>query len=348
MRTGVEQWLLDIWYQRPRPPWYLRMLVPAYRAGFAFDHKNSRNKVASTTAGAAVIVVGNITVGGSGKTPLVLALSQLAHDMQLRVGIATTGYGRQSDQTLTVQADSDPSICGDEPVLLSTRTHAAVVVAKRRADAIAELNKMGVDLIISDDGLQTAGLRRDLEICVVDGARGLGNGHLLPAGPLRESKQRLQEVDCIVSNGAWNGVTLPVEPYVMRLAGTTLHSLDGAQVLPVSAFIQQQQGRTVHAVAAIGHPERFFKSLRELETDSAESAAGKIAWQEHKFADHHAYTFSDFDDINGADLIVMTEKDAVKCRKMALKNAWYLPVEAQLSEAFLDWFRQQLLQLKVD
>lgn len=348
MRTGVEQWLLGIWYARPHPPWYLRMLVPAYRAGFAFDHRDSKTTTALGTQAAAVIVVGNITVGGSGKTPLVIALAQLAHEMQLSVGIATTGYGRQGDGTFHVLPNSDPLLCGDEPVLLAIRTHATVVVAKRRADAIAELSQLGVDVIISDDGLQTAGLQRDLEICVVDGARGLGNGHLLPAGPLREPMQRLHDVDCIVSNGEWSGQVLSLEPHLMNLTGSTLHSLDGSRTLPAAAFFRQEQGSAVHGIAAIGNPERFFKALRELEKDSGNPATAAIEWHEHRFADHHAYTLADFDNINGTGAIVMTEKDAVKCRKMDLQNAWYLPVEAELTGSFTGWFRQQLLQIRAD
>lgn len=378
MRSGLEQWLMGIWYARPRPPWYLRMLVPAYRAGFAFDHRASKSKTASRSQAvsapsssaqsnshqannaqlnstqadcaqlAPVIVVGNITVGGSGKTPLVIALTRIAQEMQLTVGIATTGYGRHSDATFHVLPDSDPLVCGDEPVLLSIRTHASVVVARRRADAVAELNQLGVDLIISDDGLQTAGLQRDLEICVVDGARGLGNGYLLPAGPLREPIDRLRDVDCIVSNGKWIGQTLPFDTHLMTLAGSSFHCLDGSRALPAEAFFRQEQGGVVHGVAAIGNPERFFKSLRQMETDSGNQGMAVIQWCEHRFADHHVYTLADFDRINGAGAVVMTEKDAVKCRKMGLQNAWYLPVEAELSGAFTDWFRQQLLHLKVE
>lgn len=345
MRTGLEQWLLGIWYTRPRPPWYLRMLVPAYRAGFAFDHRDSTTRNAPGAHGAAVIVVGNITVGGSGKTPLVIALARLAHEMQLSVGIATTGYGRQGDGTFHVLPSSDPLQCGDEPVLLSIRSHATVVVAKRRADAIAELNQSGVDLIISDDGMQTPGLQRDLEICVVDGARGLGNGQLLPAGPLRESVERLHDVDCIVTNGEWIGQPAGIDTHVMTLAGSIFHSLDGTRTLPAAAFFLQEQGNAVHGVAAIGNPERFFKALRQLEMDSANPAPAAVQWQEHRFADHHTYTLADFEGINGTGAIVMTEKDAVKCGKMELKNAWYLPVEAELTSSFTDWFRQQLLQI---
>jgi tetraacyldisaccharide 4'-kinase len=362
MRTGIEQWLLKIWYTQSQPPWYLRMLVPLYRAGFKFDHRSPDSRlVAGTPAAAArhsgsayvpLIVVGNITVGGSGKTPLVIALSKFASAMQLSVGIATTGYGRRSKETFHVQADSDPALCGDEPVLLAIRSGAQVVVAKRRTDAVEALKAMSVDVIISDDGLQSPDLVGDLEICVVDGARGLGNGHLLPAGPLREPHERLGKIDCIVSNGPGN--SLPFDTHLMTLNGTMLISLNGSETVPVVGFFKQQQGKLVNVVAGIGNPARFFDSVRLLslvsgpEPEPASAPAPGIDWHEYPFGDHHAYQSSDFATINGSGAIVMTEKDAVKCRKLGLENAWYLPVNADLSPAFEDWFCQQLLELKMD
>ena len=369
MRTGIEQWLLNIWYSRSVSPWYLRMLVPLYRAAYAFDHRKSN---LSTSSGSdcvppngpdhvPVVVVGNITVGGSGKTPLVIALSHLASSMQLSVGIATTGYGRQSKASLQVHADSDPRMCGDEPVLMANRTNAKVVVARRRADAIKALEAMPVDVIFSDDGLQSPVLKSDLEICVIDGARGLGNGLLLPAGPLREPIERLQKVDCIVINGKkLSSKTeiqavqvqgcrslLPDGSHLMTLKGTMLHALNGSEAVSIADFFKQQEGKLVNVVAGIGNPERFFSSIRQLSSGPEPKERSAIDWCDHVFADHHDYQTSDFAAMNGSGAIVMTEKDAVKCRKLGLENAWYLPVDAALSTAFEDWFRQQLSQLNM-
>ena len=217
MRAGIEKWLLQHWYGTHRPPWYLRILEPVYRLAFHRAQKRGNARQDRCRSEIPLIVVGNVTVGGSGKTPLVIGLCQLAGDMNLKPGIACTGYGRQSNETLLVRADSDTRICGDEPVLLAIRTGTAVVVAKRRCDAIRKLNEMNLDVIFSDDGLQQADLDSDLKFCVVDGARGLGNGHLLPAGPLREPAERLNRVDSVITNGEWADKPDSVDINVMSL-----------------------------------------------------------------------------------------------------------------------------------
>jgi len=185
MRAETEQWLLRHWYGAHRPPWYLRALEPVYRAAFRRAQRSNDNHAARLRRKLPLIVVGNITAGGSGKTPMVMHLCRLAADMGLKPGIASTGYGRLGSDTRLVVADCDTRDCGDEPVLLAKRTGVPVMVAKRRADAVAALEQMDLDLVISDDGLQHSGLGAGIEVCVVDGARGLGNGHLLPAGPSR-------------------------------------------------------------------------------------------------------------------------------------------------------------------
>ena len=203
MRAGIEHWILRQWYETAQPRWYLRMLEPVYRVAFNHAQRKGENGPPPYRSVLPLIVVGNITTGGSGKTPLVIRLCQIAMQLNLRPGIASTGYGRQSKETHLVNAASDTRACGDEPVLLAIRTGVPVVVASRRCDAIKKLNEMSLDVIFSDDGLQQADLDRDMELCVVDGARGLGNGHLLPAGPLREPAARLRQVDYVVSNGDW-------------------------------------------------------------------------------------------------------------------------------------------------
>lgn len=336
--TGIENWLLGHWYGSHQPPWYLRMLVPVYRAAYQRTQKNKQGKTDKYRSGLPLIVVGNITAGGSGKTPLVIRLCQLALEMDLKPGIASTGYGRHSRDTLLVQADSDPKSCGDEPVMLAQRTGVAVVVAKHRIDAVKKLNEMDLDLVFSDDGLQHADLARDMEFCVVDGGRGFGNGHLIPAGPLREPPERLRQVDHVVSNGVWADQPDDVSVSVMNLQASVVRSLDDLTEYSIDDFRHQQRGIPVHAIAGIGHPERFFSMLEalgfELET--------------HGFSDHHVFRHGDFDLIEGDTAILMTEKDAVKCRSLGLENAWYVPVDTCLSDEFECRFKDQLMKLIKD
>ena len=335
MRAAIENWLTRLWYGKKRPPWCLRMLEPLYRGAFQYAQRKGRGHAAHQRSATPLVVVGNITAGGSGKTPLVIRLCQLAAEKGLRAGIASTGYGRQSNETFTVSADSDPRLCGDEPVLMAIRTGAPVVVARRRADAVAKLDAMGLDLIISDDGLQHAGLRGDIEICVIDGARGFGNGHLLPAGPLREPAGRAAHVDFIITTGVWNEKPEILTTYTMDLAPGAISSLDDKTTISAAEFRQKQDGNTIHAITGMGNPTRFFRTLQTLGIDAAARA----------FPDHHLFGRNDFGSIPAGSAIIMTEKDAVKCRSLGLENAWYLPVEAQLPGAFETQFRDHLAKL---
>ena len=342
MRAHIENWLLRHWYADDRPPWFLRALEPVYRAGFHRSQKNfskdAANPAAQSGSRAAVIIVGNITAGGSGKTPLVIRLCQLALEMQLKPGIASTGYGRQGKDTLVVEPDSDVRVCGDEPVMLAARTGVPVVVAADRTEAVERLQAMGLDLIISDDGLQRAALPRDMEICVIDGERGLGNGHLLPAGPLREPPERLEKVDHVVSNGPWKGKPATIQVIEMALQASVVRSLDDNTEYPVDEFQRKHAGNIVHAVAGIGNPERFFTMLEGLGFNV----------RKHVFADHHAFRSRDFDSIEGESAIIMTEKDAVKCRALGLKNAWYIPVEVRLPAEFERVIKNRFSKLTKD
>jgi len=335
MRAAIENWLLRHWYDTHRPPWFLRMLEPAYRAVFQYLKNKGKTSATRYRSGLPLIVVGNITAGGSGKTPLVIRLCQLALDMNLRPGIASTGYGRQGTDTRVVYADSDTSSCGDEPVLLAVRTGAPVVVAARRCDAIKKLNEMDLDLIFSDDGLQQADLDREIEFCVVDGARGLGNGHLLPAGPLREPASRLKQVDFVISNGAWTDKPDDVNANVMQLVASKVCSLDDATDIPVTEFQKMHSGKAIHAIAGIGNPQRFFRMLESLGVEANTQV----------FPDHHLFIREDFDSIMAGSVIIMTEKDAVKCRTLELENAWYVPVDTYLTDEFEAAFKNRLLML---
>lgn len=335
MRAGIENWLSGRWYGTQQPSWYLRLLEPVYRSVFQRAQQKGQDKTVRYRPDLPLIVVGNITVGGSGKTPLVIRLCQLALEMNLKPGIVSTGYGRQSRDTVLVQADSDTSLCGDEPVMMARRTGVPVVVSAKRTDAVKRLCDMGVDLIFSDDGLQQADLDRDIEICVVDGDRGLGNGHLIPAGPLRESAERLKLVDFVVCNGEWDERPGGVNVSVMYLEPGVLRSLDESESCSVDQFRHNYAGIAIHAIAGIGNPVRFFRMLERL--DIKATAQG--------FPDHHAYSNKDFDSISDGSVIIMTEKDAVKCRSLGLKNAWYIPVETRLPETFESSFKARLAKL---
>ncbi len=338
MRAAFENWLVGHWYSTGQPPWYLRLLEPVYRAAYQRDQKNKSRGSATYRPGLPLIVVGNITAGGSGKTPLIIRLCQLALDMNLKPGIASTGYGRESGETLLVQADSDTRKCGDEPVMLAQRTGVPVVVAASRPDAVKSLNEMDLDLVFSDDGLQQAGLERDIEICVVDGERGMGNGHLIPAGPLREPAERLRQVDFVVSNGEWGDKPAGLDVNVMRLEASVVRSLDNVTEYSVDEFRQKHAETPLHAVAAIGNPQRFFRMLESLGMEV----------EPHGFPDHHSFTRDDFNSITAGAAIIMTEKDAVKCRSLGLENAWYVPVETRLTYEFERIFKDLMAKLMKD
>ena len=264
-----------------------------------------------------LIVVGNISVGGAGKTPLVARLVELLREAGYRPGVISRGYGGQSAQwPQQVRADSDPRLVGDEPVLLARRCRCPVVVGPDRvAAARILLDTHGCNVILSDDGLQHYRLQRDLEIAVVDGFRRLGNGACLPAGPLREPPSRLREVDFVVGNGAARG-----SEYLMSLRGDRAVNLtDPGISVSLAGFSQS----TVHAVAGIGDPGRFFDQLRQA----------RLRILEHPFPDHHTFRREDLH--FPQDLpVLMTEKDAVKCRTFAPEGCWYVPVSARLEPAF--------------
>jgi tetraacyldisaccharide 4'-kinase len=318
MRQRIECWLARNWWQDAKPALYLRALVPLYRFGFLLDRKIGHARQPPDLVGRAILVVGNITVGGTGKTPLVVRLCQLLSQAGLQPGVVSRGYGRRAGGLLEVTAATPASEAGDEPLLIAQRTGVPVVVARDRCAAARHLFGRGVSVVIADDGLQHHRLPRSLEVCVVDGPRGLGNAYLLPAGPLREPASRLGQVDYVVINDG-NPAGLPVDiagAVRMHMSAGSLHALDGDVCWRLSDF----RGCRVNAVAGLGDPQRFFACLRH---------AG-LQVSEHRFADHHVYRAQDFAGLEPGLPIVMTEKDAVKCRHLGLANAWYLSIEASL------------------
>lgn len=270
----------------------------------------------SQSFNAPVIVIGNITVGGTGKTPFVIWLATLLQKHGFKPGIVSRGVGGETHQSPQVITENESaSKVGDEALLMQKRANCPVIVCKNRSLAVnALINEFHCDIIISDDGLQHYAMQRDIEIAILDGDRRLGNFYLLPAGPLREPIERLSEVDFIVTNGeAINDEVL------MQLEPSELVSFNQLS----SESLTHWKGKTVHAIAGIGNPDRFFKTLQ---------AAG-ITVIPHAFPDHYLYQARDLE-FNDELPILMTEKDAVKCFSFAKTNMWYLPVCAVLPTSF--------------
>jgi tetraacyldisaccharide 4'-kinase len=290
--------------------------VPLYRLGNRLDRwvKIRRRPVDLETA--YIIVVGNITAGGAGKTPLVIRLCKLLRSAGLNPGVISRGYGRREKDLRLAGPSSDPRVVGDEPLLIARQAGVPVIVANDRCDAARKLLKQGVNVIVSDDGLQHYRLPRNMEVCVVDGNRGFGNGLLLPAGPLREPLKRLYTFDYIVVNGDPGILAPEYESVTMSLAPGLLRSLDGRQSWRLSQFA----GCKVNAVAGIGNPGRFFDLLRHA----------RITVNEFAFPDHHRFRKSDFEQMDRNLPVLMTEKDAVKAGPLGLENAWSLDVDAVL------------------
>lgn len=271
------------------------------------------------------VIVGNISVGGTGKSPLVIAIARQLTERGLKPGIVSRGYGGDGPFPLDVTPTSDPAAAGDEAVMIARRTDCPMVVDPDRPAAVRYLlDKHHCDLVISDDGLQHYALDRDIEIAVVDGERGLGNGLCFPAGPLREPPSRLKEVDFVVINGDGRP-HLPTAAQTMNLAPTALVSLVTGERRDAKPF---GEGTRIHGVAGIGNPGRFFDTLRQIGYQPVE----------HRFDDHHPFTLTEL--IFGDTMpVVMTEKDAVKVRQLnpslVHDDFWYLEVEAILPAAFI-------------
>ena len=293
--------------------WPLSLIYGAVSSLIRLSYQRGWRK--SWRAPVPVVVVGNLTAGGNGKTPVAIWLVQELQRRGVQVGVVSRGYGGKAERyPLLVNAETPTEQAGDEPVLIAQRSGAPVAVApKRRAAVEALLAAQPVDLIITDDGLQHYALQRDREIVVVDGVRRFGNGWWLPAGPMRERASRLRQVDAVIVNG---GAAEPGE-IAMSLRPGEAVNLQTQQSVPLSAL------KKVVAMAGIGHPPRFFATLKQY---------GVTPVTEIAFADHHAYSKDELAGLVAADhILLMTEKDAVKCRRFAQPNWWYLPVEAELS-----------------
>ncbi|MDP2713646.1 tetraacyldisaccharide 4'-kinase [Rheinheimera sp.] len=299
-----------LWYQGHKAYWLLLPLAWLYGAVTALRRLLFRCGVKQQVkVKAPVIVVGNISIGGTGKTPFTLLLCARLQALGWTPGIVSRGYGANITAPLLVKPDAIATEVGDEPLLLAQRSGCPVVVCPDRvAAALYLLANTDADIIVSDDGLQHYRLARDIEIVLVDGSRGLGNGQLLPAGPLREGAWRLACADLVVANSQ----PFALADGMMTLQPSAAKQLNGSAKLTPCA---------VSLVAGIGNPARFERTV---------IAAGFTVNQRHYFADHHQFVAADFADISGP--VLMTEKDAVKCRAFAGDNWFSLGVDAQLDE----------------
>jgi tetraacyldisaccharide 4'-kinase len=291
--------------------------------------------LASWRAPVPVVIVGNITVGGTGKTPLVLEILEILQRRGWTPGVVARGYGRiprgEHDPLGVVRVFPDvatPEHFGDEPVLISRRSRVPVYVSHDRPAAARALLAAHpqVDVLVSDDGLQHYALGRDVEFAVVDGERGFGNGLALPSGPLREPVSRLRGVDAVVVNGEASEDIPGARQFAMRLGRERFVSLENGEERLPEEFALAVRGRAIAAVAGIGHPERFFEHLARL----------GIQAKRHAFADHHAYQRAELK-LASAEIVLMTEKDAVKCRAFADARMWFMRVDAIMPPDFDDF-----------
>jgi tetraacyldisaccharide 4'-kinase len=329
IKARIARWLEDAWY---REMYVSAMIMPLsmlyidvirlrrwlYKMGLMH----------STRLPVPVIIVGNLTVGGTGKTPLVVWLVEFLRKHGYQPGVISRGYAGKTEPTpQIVTVDSNPALVGDEALLLAQHCDCPVVVnSDRPAAALHLLANFPCNVIIADDGLQHYALQRDIEIAVIDGQRRFGNGYCLPAGPLREPQTRLKEVDLIVTNG---GTAELDGEFLMHCRGDALINLFSGE----HKLLAELSGQACRAIAGIGNPQRFFSQL----------ASAGLSCETIAFPDHHAFVAADLKFKDGKPLI-MTEKDAVKCRAFAQPNHWYLPISAELPERF----SQQLLQLLKD
>ena len=305
------------WYGKVSPPLHARALATMFGAGASLRRGLLRAGVLrSHRVPVPVIVVGNLSVGGTGKTPLAIALVRHLRERGWNPGVASRGYGRAQESTPRwVDARTAAADGGDEPVLIARRTGAPTRVDRDRVAAARALATAGCDIVVCDDGLQHYRLRRDIEIEVIDGRRRYGNGRLLPAGPLREPAKRGQLCDFRMVNGG----EAAAGEWPMQLRASGAMPMRGGRLQPLSSFA----GHRVHAVAGIGNPQRFFEMLRGL----------GIGVVPHAFDDHHRYVAADLEFGSGLP-VLMTDKDAVKCAAFATRLHYSVPVDAELPAAF--------------
>lgn len=327
-RSRVGDWLQARWYGAAPVPGWLGVLESLYRIVLGLRrHAYASGWLRSTRLAVPVLVVGNLTVGGTGKTPLVAHLARELRDRGWRPGIVLRGYGVAGGARLLTPT-ATPEAFGDEAVWLARSSNCAVAIGADRVAAARLLIAQGCDLVLSDDGLQHWALARDIEVLVIDGGRRFGNARLLPAGPLREPAQRAARCDYRVVNGG----PVAADEIPMRVAvGMAIRLGELGQ--PVA--LTEWRGQRVHAVAGIGNPERFFRMLE---------SQGLLV-DRHPWPDHHRFDGSEcrFDD---QAPVLVTEKDAVKLARFACERVYAVPIELELPTAWIDQIQQRLFALR--
>ena len=325
--------ITDAWYRSERWVRFLQPLSLLFGAVSGLRRWYWQQPGRAYTSKYPLIIVGNITAGGTGKTPLVIYLAHRLREMGYKPGIVSRGYGsRAPEYPFAVTPQTSHVEAGEEPLMIARHTQCPVIIDPDRVAAVKCLEAShDCDIIISDDGMQHYAMGRTVEIAVVDGRRGFGNGLLLPAGPLREKPARLDKVDIVVCNGLTRHA-LPANTLQMDIEATHLvHLQDGKTLSIHDPILTSMTAKKVHAVAGIGNPERYFTSLCDCGFDIIT----------HIFRDHHAYSQQDIMFADDLD-VVMTEKDATKCHSLATERHWYLRVVARLPEEFMNRVLQKL------
>ncbi|URL07423.1 tetraacyldisaccharide 4'-kinase [Avibacterium sp. 21-595] len=325
---------MNFWYQSDLFAKALKWLLSPFALLFLLIIRlrswlYQRGILSSYKAPVPVVIVGNLSVGGNGKTPVVIWLVQQLQQQGIQVGVISRGYGSKAKgYPRLVTSQDDPVETGDEPLLIAKRTNAPVCISPNRQQAIAHLlAHFPCQVIISDDGLQHYKLQRDKEIVVLDAQRQFGNGFVLPAGALREPISRLKNVDWIINNGAPTSFSQTVMTLIPHFA---IH-LQTGEKRPLRDFTEQP----ITAIAGIGNPQRFFTMLQTLSMNVVTSQA---------FQDHQAYHLALFEKFDQNQPLFMTEKDAVKCQNFAQPNWWYVPVEAEITSPQSKQFISELIQ----
>ena len=336
----LTAWLERRWYDGVAPGAVLRLLAVLFGRLAALRRAlYRRGLLKADRLDCPVVVVGNLTVGGAGKTPLTLALVEGLRARGWRPGVISRGFGGDTQRAILLPTAPDPARFGDEPCLLAQRSGVPVAVARRRAEAGRLLRQRSdVNVLIADDALQHLALARDIEVAVIDGRRLFGNGRLLPAGPLREPPERALRCDFRVMNGEVLPTNLEVAGVAAAIEAVWPMALQIERALRLDGYgergLESFRGEAVNAVAGIADPARFFAAL-----------AGKgLSASLHPFADHHPFIAEDFGFDDGRPLL-MTEKDAVKCRAFGRSNWYYVPADCLLDPAFLDAVHARLTAL---
>jgi tetraacyldisaccharide 4'-kinase len=330
-KNSLESFFLNNWYGKSRwalllfPLAIIFVLLSTLRKFWLIKFKQRTPTIPT-------IIVGNISVGGTGKTPLLIALVKKLQAEDLNPGVISRGYGSQAKSYPYLLTENSTAVeAGDEPISIFNQTQCPLVVGPDRMAATSLVRDQNVMHVLSDDGLQDYGFGRHLEIAVIDGQRWFGNGWRLPVGPLREAVSRLNTVDMVVVNNP--SANPPLDNFhKMDIKPVHWVNLKTSEPLQLTALKKTR----FHAVAGIGNPQRFYQTLRELNLDFAG----------HDFSDHYAYSENDFS-FAGDQTVLMTEKDAVKCKGFAKDNWYYLVVEAQLDERFWNEFMERVNAIRV-